>query len=96
MPIKAPAKVLPAVYNWTVLYFGAHGGYAWGSSRWIDDPLFGAQDLGSHTITGGFGGGQIGYNWQTGQWVLGSKRRVAERISREATLTRRHPIFTPR
>lgn len=71
MPVKAPVKMLSPAYNWTGFYIGAHGGYAWGSSRWIDDPIFGGTNLGSHSITGGFGGGQIGYNWQTGQWVFG-------------------------
>jgi outer membrane immunogenic protein len=30
MPVKAPPPVVVAVYNWTGLYIGIQGGYAWG------------------------------------------------------------------
>ncbi len=63
MPTKAPAYYAPA-YNWTGLYAGLNGGYAWGSSDW--------SALGLSTNTnGGLFGGQLGYNWQFGQFVYG-------------------------
>jgi outer membrane immunogenic protein len=67
---KAPMMV-EAMYNWSGFYVGINGG--WGSSqkRW-DDTSFGAPiSLGSHDATGGTVGGQIGYRWQSAQWVFG-------------------------
>ncbi len=63
---KAPA-VVPAITNWTGLYIGAFGGYGWGKASANDvdlDPSDGA-DATSIKPKGGFGGGTIGYNWQT-------------------------------
>jgi len=55
---KAPAIVSPLT-NWTGFYVGAMGGYA---SENTSDPL---------GIKGGFGGGTVGYNWQSGMFVGG-------------------------
>lgn len=72
MPVKAPVMA-PVVYNWTGFYLGAHAGYSWAHTRITDR-------LGYNTIPGdtwsfksdGFvGGGQLGYNWQTGGFVFG-------------------------
>jgi len=78
----APAYV-PAPM-WTGFYFGAHLGADWSSIKtgqnvWNDGYLngngvadllapFGGERLNS---TGAFGGGQLGYNWQTSNFVLG-------------------------
>jgi outer membrane immunogenic protein len=73
---KAPAAVLP-YYNWTGFYIGAHGGYAWGDSD-------GAK------LTGGFAGGQAGYNYQAAgsPWVFGLEVDSAwADIGRSDTLT---------
>lgn len=69
-PKKAPAPNF-ASYNWTGFYLGANGGGAWGSScfNFTQAEL----DLGCQTITGGLGGGQFGYNWQTGNLVFGAE-----------------------
>lgn len=48
-----------AVVNWSGLYFGANVGYGWSENADNLDP------------TGGFGGGQIGYNFQSGNLVFG-------------------------
>lgn len=68
----APAPVYNAmpVFTWTGFYVGANAGYGWsaGTSRYVD-PAFGSISTGS---TGGFtGGGQAGYNYQMGMFVLG-------------------------
>jgi outer membrane immunogenic protein len=56
-PVKAPpALIVPS--TWAGFYIGAHGGYGWSTSQDID-------------ARGGFGGGQIGYNFQTGNFVFG-------------------------
>ena len=67
-PVKAPPMVAP-VWSWTGFYVGINGGYGWGRSRWELLPV--GLSEGSHDIDGGTVGGQIGYNWQIGPWVLG-------------------------
>lgn len=69
---KAPMMV--AVYDWTGFYIGANGGYGEQRSRWSDVGGAGPgilTNLGGHEADGGTAGGQIGYLWQTGQWVWG-------------------------
>ena len=78
-PVYAPAPV------WTGFYFGAHAGVDWSSLQFnnhtfYDDYLCGGcggynyYNFNGRTdnSTGGFIGGQLGYNWQwTPSWVLG-------------------------
>lgn len=80
-PYTAPVVVV--VPTWTGFYIGANGGFASGhvdggletSPCATGCPV--ARDLANFPgdsnvgISGGFGGGQIGYNWQTGQIVWG-------------------------
>ncbi len=55
----------PAVYNWTGLYGGLNLGYEWGKvTNSSADP------------SGVAGGGQIGYNWQSGQFVFGGEADI--------------------
>ena len=65
-PVMAPVAV-PLAYNWSGFYVGAHGGGAWGNHCF--DNL--AVDAGCHDGSGWVGGGQVGFNWQSGQWVFG-------------------------
>jgi outer membrane immunogenic protein len=51
----APVAVAPL---WTGFYAGIHGGYGWG-------------DIGGSDLSGGFAGGQLGYNIQNGNIVWG-------------------------
>src|SRR5258708_7688363 len=46
--------------TWTGFYAGVNGGYGWNANSFATDPGF----LGELNPSGGFGGGQIGYNWQ--------------------------------
>jgi outer membrane immunogenic protein len=77
---KAPPP--PPIYDWSGLYIGANGG--WGTSHkcWelVSNSLIpgGAVTTfptpigeGCHNANGGTAGGQIGYRWQTAQWVWG-------------------------
>ncbi len=66
---KAPA--LAAVYDWTGFYIGVNAGVGLGRDRFQHDWL-GEDGIYSFYTSpqGGFGGGQIGYNWQTGS-ILG-------------------------
>jgi outer membrane immunogenic protein len=75
LPLKAPPMVVNPAYNWTGFYVGVNGGYGWGtgSQQIIDTNPGGAIDLfRTGNPSGGFAGGQIGYNWQLGSpFVLG-------------------------
>jgi outer membrane immunogenic protein len=62
----APVVVLP--YNWTGLYAGLNIGYSWGDQDISINPAAGSTSL---DLDGIIGGGQIGYNWQMNQLVLG-------------------------
>jgi outer membrane immunogenic protein len=80
-PYMAPAAAIP-VNNWSGWYVGGNAGYSWGSSK-IDyaqdpGPVFGAPNFAnggaiSSTVSPDsfIGGGQFGFNYQTGAWVLG-------------------------
>jgi outer membrane immunogenic protein len=62
---KAPA--LAAVYDWTGFYIGVNAGVGIGRDRLQQDFLqFGSPYSFYVSPQGGFGGGQLGYNWQTG------------------------------
>ncbi len=63
---KAPpaAPPLTQTYDWTGFYFGANGGGGWGHSFWSANTT----GLG---LSGGQAGGTAGYNWQTGNVVIG-------------------------
>jgi outer membrane immunogenic protein len=66
---KAPA--LAAVYDWTGFYIGVNAGVGLGRDRLQHDLLGTGSPYSIYTSPqGGFGGAQIGYNWQTGS-VLG-------------------------
>jgi outer membrane immunogenic protein len=73
----APAPVYNPVptFTWSGFYVGLNGGYGWsaGSSRHYD-PAFGYAGSGNN---GGFvGGGQVGYNYQMGMFVLGAETDI--------------------
>jgi outer membrane immunogenic protein len=64
---KAPAPAY-VTYNWTGFYLGGHVGYGW-STVTGTDPTDGSRSSGR--LRGFLGGGQIGYNYQIGSFVLG-------------------------
>ena len=75
-----PAPVM--VWNWDGFYIGLNGGYSWGKSRTSVSYFNTATGLGivppvgsitdaSFNLNGGVFGGQIGYNWQSSNWVFG-------------------------
>jgi outer membrane immunogenic protein len=77
LPVKArPMPVSPA-FDWSGFYVGVNGGYGWnddGPAAGItySSPVTGfAGTSGGFRPKGGFGGGQIGYNWQQNQVVFG-------------------------
>jgi outer membrane immunogenic protein len=78
---KAPAPIVE-VWNWTGFYIGGNAGYSWGRSNG-DVSYFntatglpialppGSVTGGGFDMNGGIAGGQIGYNWQSSNWVFG-------------------------
>jgi outer membrane immunogenic protein len=88
--IYVPAPVGPGSYKdgpyvplWTGFYIGVNGGYGWGtpSSKVIDveetaGGAFIAETTKHFTPEGGFGGGQIGYNWQRDRFVFGMEADI--------------------
>lgn len=86
LPVKAPPKApaAPAItYNWTGVYLGGNVGGGWGRKNWtflqtVSPGLCGGLpscpfDEGGHSVDGWLAGGQVGFNWQTGRWVLGAE-----------------------
>ena len=73
MAVKAPPPApLPVIYNWSGFYIGANGG--WGQSHNCLDFVIVAGPVfsdGCRDRSGGLVGGQIGYRWQTNQFVFG-------------------------
>ncbi len=60
-------------YNWTGLYAGAFSGSTWGEQHWFTENV-GNPPNDTHDnpkFAGYLWGGQIGYNVQTGRWVIG-------------------------
>ena len=66
MPIKAPRYIEPSA-SWAGWYIGAHAGAAWQQTQTIDEYDF----TQSFSKTKFIGGGQLGYNWQHGNFVFG-------------------------
>jgi outer membrane immunogenic protein len=64
----APAAPAPA-YNWGGFYIGAHAGWGFAHNRFRD--IASGIDSADFFADGGLAGGQIGYNWQFGAFVLG-------------------------
>ncbi len=68
IPAKAPA-MMAAAYDWTGFYLGGNAGVGLGRDRtqhFVPAPTFPSSDSLYLSPQGGLGGGQLGYNWQTG------------------------------
>src|SRR5579871_2410273 len=73
---SAPGFAAPpaGVFNWSGFYIGGNAGYGWNDrdrSIMIVNNLGGPATGPGLDATGPFGGAQLGWNWQTGAWVLG-------------------------
>jgi outer membrane immunogenic protein len=66
-------KGAPAVpyFSWTGFYLGGNVGYGKGSASGTVTALGTTTSLGSENLKGALGGGQVGYNWQSGALLLG-------------------------
>ena len=72
---KAPVAIA-SVYNWTGFYIGANAGGGSSHNCWDLTNVGGiavspAVAEGCHDATGAVVGGQVGYRWQSANWVFG-------------------------
>ncbi|MCW5681345.1 MAG: porin family protein [Xanthobacteraceae bacterium] len=68
--LKGPVytKAPPSAFSWEGQYIGIHGGYAWATN----ETALGAIGPGDISLTGAYGGVQVGYNYHLSRnWVLG-------------------------
>ena len=74
MPVKGPvykAPMMAPAYNWTGFYVGVNAGGAWNRSTWSDTANPATYTPFDTNDTSFVAGGHVGYNYQTGQIVLG-------------------------
>lgn len=74
-PVLAADLVQPVAtmpFSWTGFYVGGQAGGGWNDSRWSGDFL-----TFNTNGSGGIFGGQIGYNWQIDQYVIGIEGNFA-------------------
>jgi outer membrane immunogenic protein len=98
---KAPAVVAP-IYNWSGFYIGINGGGGWAHKCWDITGVVGfgpvvATPEGCHTASGGLVGGQVGYRWQSANWVFGLEAQgdwANLKGSNFSQLTAPFPVFT--
>ncbi|MBU6458706.1 MAG: outer membrane beta-barrel protein [Bradyrhizobium sp.] len=80
MATKAPAYVAP-VWSWTGFYIGGHVGAGWGTTESTITSITGLGPtnfaLEQNNRSGVLGGGQIGYNFQSGWAVFGIQADIA-------------------
>ena len=69
LSVKAPVRETMAEppFSWTGFYIGGHAGGGWSHKCFFED----GRPEGCHNSNGGLGGGQAGFNWQTGTFVFG-------------------------
>jgi outer membrane immunogenic protein len=73
LPPGAPPTVFippPQIFSWTGFYVGANAGWGWANTTGSFTSTAGTGTF-SASGNGFVGGGQAGYNWQTGPLVLG-------------------------
>jgi outer membrane immunogenic protein len=73
MAVKAaPVPYVAPMYNWSGFYIGGNGGWAQSRNCWDFIPVAGGIiPDGCRDRSGGVVGGQLGYRWQTNQFVFG-------------------------
>lgn len=71
---KAPA-IAAVVYDWSGFYVGLNAGGGWARDCYTITNVAGAAvgpaSEGCHSPNGGLAGGQVGYRWQSANWVFG-------------------------
>ena len=80
MPVKAPKVSAFQAWQWTGFHVGVHLGYAWQSAESLGTYFDGATPAAVNHLSkadGFVGGGQIGYNWQSGMFVYGLEADIS-------------------
>jgi outer membrane immunogenic protein len=81
LPRRMPVPEFVPAFSWTGFYLGTHTGVAVGKTTTSNNAPYGGFDAGVplsydlHPVNI-FGGGQFGYNWQYGVYVLGVEADV--------------------
>ena len=70
MPAKAPPMPMPPAFNWSGFYIGGNLGGAWFKNDVTDN--FGLNFNNNNNIGVFTGGGQVGFNWQVGNYTGGN------------------------
>src|ERR1700691_2041395 len=76
---KAPSATT-TVYDWTGVYVGAFGGAGFGNhnvNNATGQAVPFADFSANYSSQGGLGGGEVGYNWQSGSFVVGIEGDLA-------------------
>ncbi len=71
-----PVFASAPAFSWTGFYVGLNAGGAWNTSAWSDPavpPVFASFNTNG---SGFLGGGQLGYLYQTGQFVIGAEGQI--------------------
>jgi outer membrane immunogenic protein len=72
---KAPPPMVAQIYDWSGFYIGINGGWGTSHNCWTNTAVggvaFAPAAEGCHDADGGTVGGQVGYRWQSGNWVFG-------------------------
>jgi outer membrane immunogenic protein len=83
MAVKGPYAAPAAVWNWTGFYLGGHVGAGWGTTESTltavnpGGAIPGGFAIAQNSRSGFLGGGQIGYNFQSGWAVFGVQGDIA-------------------
>ncbi|MCK1396072.1 outer membrane beta-barrel protein [Bradyrhizobium sp. 1] len=83
MAMKAPYVAPAAVWNWTGFYIGGHVGAGWGTTESTltavspGGAIPGGFPIAQNSRSGFLGGGQAGYNFQSGWAVFGVQGDIA-------------------
>jgi outer membrane immunogenic protein len=91
----APVPYIAPMYNWSGFYIGGNGGWASSRNCWSIVPLAGTAFAdGCSDRSGGVLGGQIGYRWQSSQFVFGLEAQGDWANLRGSRISLFNPAFT--
>lgn len=73
LPYAKAAPAVSSVYDWTGVYVGGFGGGGFGNHNYTNanGPTGFANYTVNYNSTGSIGGGEVGYNWQSGNYFTG-------------------------
>src|SRR5215471_13765513 len=73
--LPPPYRMLPPApsFSWTGYYWGVNVGYGWGTSNYDASIIFVGAVSRAQNINGAIGGFQSGYNYQLGNFLIGTE-----------------------